>query len=86
MALGSLTQVFVPVHRAKNVFVAVMAGVLFANATVGFAESYQLIVEGELQPVAVSVVVFPETVMTDGVAVGAVGEAVTFPVPLIFIT
>ena len=57
-----------------------MAGVLFGKATVGFAESYQLIVEGELQPVAVSVVVLPETVMVEGVAIGLVGVGVELTV------
>jgi hypothetical protein len=76
VGLELLTQVFVPVHLAKNVLVAVMAGVLLGKATEGFEESYQEMVEGELQPVAVSVTVFPETVILDGVAVGEVGAGV----------
>ena len=67
-------------HLAKNVLLAVMAGVLFGKATVGFEESYQEIVEGELHPVAVRVVVFPDTVMLDGVAIGLVGAAVELTV------
>jgi hypothetical protein len=74
--LLSLTQVFVPVHRAKKVFVAVIAGVLLGKATVLFDKSYQVIVEGELQPVAVSVVVLPETEIVEGVAVGLFGDEV----------
>ena len=80
MALASLTQVFAPVHLAKNVFVAVIAGVLLGKATVLFDKSYQVIVPA--QPLAVSIVVFPETVMTDGVAVGLVGAGVELIVPL----
>ena len=71
-----LTQVFVPVHRAKKVLVAVILGVLLGKATVLFAKSYQVSVEGELQPLAVRVVVFPEMVILDGVAVGLVGAGV----------
>ncbi len=72
---------FVPVHLAKNVLFAEIVGVLLGNATVGFDESYQVIVDGELQPVAVKVVV-PETVKFDGVAVGLVGAGVEFTVTL----
>ena len=66
-------------HRAKNVLVDVMAWVL-EIATVGFAKSYQVSVEGELQPVAVSEVVLPETVMVEGVAIGLVGAGVELTV------
>jgi hypothetical protein len=75
LLLGELTQVFVPVHLAKNVLFAEIVGVLFGKATVGLDESYHVIVDGELQPVAVKVVV-PETVKFDGVAVGLVGAGV----------
>lgn len=93
--LGELIQVFVPVHLAKNVLFAEIEGVLFGKATELLAVSYQVIVDGELQPVAVNVVV-PATTKFEGVAVGLVGAGVeltvTFPVillevhPLAFLT
>ena len=96
--LASLTQVFVPVHLAKNDLLAVITGVLLGKATVGFDESYHEMVVGELHPVAVRVVIFPETIIVDGVAIGLIGAdglalTVTLPIvagdetqPLVFLT
>ena len=78
--LGSLTQVFVPVHLAKNVLFDEIVGVLFGKATKGLAESYHEIVFGESQPEAVRVVELPETEMVDGKATGLVGAGVEFTV------
>ncbi len=77
LGLGRLVQLNVPpVHLAKKVFVAVITGVLSGKATVLLAVSYQVIVNGESQPLAVSVVVVPEIVTDEGVAVGLVGAAI----------
>ena len=59
---------------------AVIAGVLFGNATEGLAESYHEIELGESQPEAVRVVVLPETEMVEGEATGLVGTGVEFTV------
>ena len=77
--LGTLTQLFAPVHLAKNVLLDVIVGVLLGNATVGLAASYQISVPE--QPLAVRVVVLPDET-DEGVAVGAVGADVVLTVTL----
>ena len=59
-------------HLAKNVLFDDMLGVLLGSATVLFAVSYQVMLDGESQPLAVSVVM-PETTMVEGMAIGLVG-------------